>query len=57
MLEFLAGKVGRVEKRRVTDVLYELVQSNAGQPCPPGVCQAMGVSRSGYLACSQAARA
>lgn len=54
MLGVVAGKVSRVEKRRVTDVLYELVQSNAGQLRPPEVCRAVGVSKSGYWAWLQA---
>lgn len=50
MLGDLAGKTSRAENRKVTGMFYELIQSNAGQLGPPGACQVVGVSRSGYWA-------
>ena len=48
MLGITASQVARIEKRTVTDMLYELVQKNAGRLGPQAACHAVDVSRSGY---------
>lgn len=54
MFGVLASKVSRNENKRVTRVVYELVQNNSGELGLHEACQAAGVSRSGYWAWLQA---
>lgn len=50
MFGIVANKVSRVENRKVTNVIYELVQTEAGQLGQPKACLAVGVSRKWYNA-------